>query len=110
MSISLPEDYSSLKFKSILAHGIDPKTGSATPSPRIVQVVIDRLSAHNTFTQNMALEVRDLYALLDVDERVRCIVLTGAGDKFFCSGADLNVNERTLETKEGEREQDYRDG
>ncbi len=110
MSLALPEDYSTIKFKTILVHGIDPTTRSKTRSPRVVQVVIDRLQANNAFTQAMALEIRDVYSLFDVDERVRCIILTGAGDKFFCAGADLNANERTLDLNEGEREQDYRDG
>ena len=110
LPLALPQDYSTIQFKTILVHGIDPSTGSTTRSPRVIQIVINRLSANNAFTQAMALEIRDVYALFDVDERVRCIILTGAGDKFFCAGADLNANERTLEGNDGERERDYRDG
>lgn len=39
---------------------------------------------------------------LDADESVRCVVLTGAGDRAFCAGADLN--EEAELTKESVRQ------
>jgi enoyl-CoA hydratase/carnithine racemase len=33
-----------------------------------------------------------VFELADVDPRVRAVVLTGAGEKAFCAGADLSVS------------------
>lgn len=37
----------------------------------------------------MQAELESAYAMFDVDERVRCIVVTGHG-RIFCAGADLD--------------------
>ena len=39
--------------------------------------------------------------MFDVDERVKCVVLTGAG-KTFCAGADLEIGFNGAGTAEGE--------
>ena len=36
----------------------------------------------------MMLEMEEAYRLFDVDDRVKCIIVTGTG-KIFCAGADL---------------------
>ena len=36
----------------------------------------------------MMLEVEEAYGMFDVDDRVKCIIVTGTG-KIFCAGADL---------------------
>ena len=49
--------------------------------------------------------------MFDVDERVKCIVLTGAG-KTFCAGADLEIGFGAVGAAEGEsqvRNRDRRD-
>ena len=45
----------------------------------------DRLNAFNSLMQR---ELRDLWRGLRRHDDVRCIVLTGAGDKAFCTGID----------------------
>ena len=37
----------------------------------------------------MMAEIADLWDQLDSDDKCRCIVLTGAGEKAFCAGADI---------------------
>lgn len=36
----------------------------------------------------MMLELEEAYGMFDVDDRVKCIIVTGSG-KIFCAGADL---------------------
>ena len=38
----------------------------------------------------MAREMEAVLRIADTDDRVRVIVVTGAGDKAFCAGADLS--------------------
>lgn len=38
----------------------------------------------------MMLELESAYAMFDVDDRVKCIVVTATG-KIFCAGADLEI-------------------
>ena len=42
-------------------------------------------------TERMWLEIRQLFETLSLDEQVRCIMLSGAGDQAFCSGLDVQV-------------------
>ncbi len=58
--------------------------------------------------------------MIDVDDRVKVVVLTGAGDRSFCAGADLDVGfpggasksgkQSTEAHASGERPVDHRDG
>jgi enoyl-CoA hydratase/carnithine racemase len=38
----------------------------------------------------MMLELEQAFTMFDVDDRVKCIVVTGHG-KLFCAGADLEI-------------------
>jgi enoyl-CoA hydratase/carnithine racemase len=51
---------------------------------------LSRPEKNNAFTEIMADELERVFTLFDVDDRVKCIVLTGAG-KMFCAGADLEI-------------------
>ncbi|KAJ5640899.1 hypothetical protein N7528_000524 [Penicillium herquei] len=80
--------------------------GSPTVTP-VVVVTLNRPANHNAFTGNMIEDVEKLFPLFDVDERVKVIILTGAG-KTFCAGADLDIGfTRHLGN---ERPADHRDG
>lgn len=53
-------------------------------------VRMDRPESANALDTRMGTELRDLFAGLYVEPGdVRCIVLTGAGEKAFCAGGDL---------------------
>ncbi|HET7824110.1 MAG TPA: enoyl-CoA hydratase-related protein [Anaeromyxobacter sp.] len=50
---------------------------------------IDGASRRNAISRGMATELRALLDRATADRALRCVVLTGAGDKAFCAGADL---------------------
>ena len=58
--------------------------GSPTATPVII-VTLNRPKNQNAFTIDMMHDFEKVYPIFDVDERVKVIVLTGAG-KTFCAG------------------------
>lgn len=50
---------------------------------------IDGEARRNALSRAMVSELKANVARVSADRRVRCVVLTGAGDKAFCAGADL---------------------
>jgi enoyl-CoA hydratase/carnithine racemase len=54
----------------------------------VAVVTLNRPSVHNAFNSLMQRELRTLWRALRRHDSVRCIVLTGAGDKAFCTGID----------------------
>jgi enoyl-CoA hydratase/carnithine racemase len=49
---------------------------------------LNRPEVHNAFNNRMQQELRRLWTALRSHDDVRVVVLTGAGDKAFCSGVD----------------------
>ena len=64
------------------AHLLDIKDGIAV-------VTLNRPEALNAINKQMRLELLELFPKLDMDPQVKVVVITGAGDKAFCTGADL---------------------
>lgn len=56
----------------------------------MIILTLYRPKNYNAFTDKMREEIEAAYAMFDVDERVKCIVVTGTG-RIFCAGADLDV-------------------
>jgi enoyl-CoA hydratase/carnithine racemase len=59
-----------------------------TITESVAEIVLNNPSA-NTFTGEGLDQLRELIAKLNDDPQVRAAVITGAGEKFFCAGADL---------------------
>jgi enoyl-CoA hydratase/carnithine racemase len=55
----------------------------------VLLVTLDRPEVANAFNTQAALELCDFFSHLEAGQRCSCIVMTGAGDKAFCAGADL---------------------
>jgi enoyl-CoA hydratase/carnithine racemase len=51
-------------------------------------VTLDRPERHNAFDSVMCDELAALWRSLRTDDRVRCVVLTAAGERAFCTGID----------------------
>jgi enoyl-CoA hydratase/carnithine racemase len=54
----------------------------------VAWVTLDRPDVHNAFNVQMQRELKSLWTGLRRNDDVRCIVLTGAGEKAFCTGID----------------------
>ena len=57
----------------------------------IAKLTIDRPEVHNAFRPETIVELMDAFERAREDESVGVIVLTGAGDRAFCSGGDQRV-------------------
>ena len=61
---------------------------TSAPAEHVLQVTLNRPQAANAFNTQMALELGELFQGL-ADSPHRCVILTGAGERAFCAGADL---------------------
>ncbi|MBI5908820.1 MAG: enoyl-CoA hydratase/isomerase family protein [Betaproteobacteria bacterium] len=58
--------------------------------PHVLVVTLNRPDVGNAINTQMGRDFLDLWTRLTEDAgEVRCVVLTGAGEKIFCSGGDL---------------------
>src|SRR5699024_10311189 len=60
-------------------------------SGEVSKVTMNRTENHNAFTQLTVNEMIDAFTDARDDSSIGVIVLTGAGDKAFCSGGDQSV-------------------
>lgn len=64
----------------------------------VALVTLNRPEALNSMNRALRTELLELWPQLDMDKNVKVIVITGAGDKAFSTGADLK--ERSARTTE----------
>ena len=57
-------------------------------SDGVAWVTLNRPEALNAFDTTMQRELRDMWLMLRTNDDVHCVVLTGAGEKAFCTGLD----------------------
>jgi len=63
----------------------------ATTDDGIAKITINRPEVHNAFRPQTIIEISEALTVAREDESVGVIILTGAGDKAFCSGGDQRV-------------------
>ena len=56
----------------------------------IAKVTINRPEVRNAFRPQTVAELSDAFARIRDDASIGCVLLTGAGDRAFCSGGDQN--------------------
>lgn len=66
-------------------------------SDGVAVITFNRPEALNSIDPETRKELRDAWHRADADPAVRCVVLTGTGDKAFCAGSDLK---KTMPPKE----------
>jgi len=64
-----------------------------TESDGVAWVTLNRPQALNSFDNTMRAELRGLWRELRTNDDVRCVVLTGSGDRAFCVGIDRNAED-----------------
>ncbi|KIW94232.1 uncharacterized protein Z519_05548 [Cladophialophora bantiana CBS 173.52] len=111
--LQIPDSYATLPLKQIKVSHV-PES-SPTPTPVLI-ITLNRPQKHNAFTDQMREDMERVYELIDIDPRVKVVVLTGAG-RSFCAGADLEIGflgarDETGQVKnpKTERDVDHRDG
>lgn len=111
--LSIPESYDSLPLRQIKVSNVAESSQSVTP---VLLVTLNRPSKLNAFTDVMREDLERVYELVDIDPRVKVVVLTGAG-RSFCAGADLEIGFPGAQDENGrvrrpkvERDVDHRDG
>lgn len=57
----------------------------------MAKIMINRPELHNAFRPQTVVELIDAFAIARDDAEIGVIILTGAGDKAFCSGGDQSV-------------------
>ncbi|MFO1161740.1 MAG: enoyl-CoA hydratase-related protein [Reyranellaceae bacterium] len=55
----------------------------------VARVTIDRPDRMNAIDEASEAELQRIWAAIEGDDQVRCIVLTGSGERAFCTGADM---------------------
>ncbi|HYG27568.1 MAG TPA: crotonase/enoyl-CoA hydratase family protein [Caulobacteraceae bacterium] len=84
----------------------------------VATITLNRPDRMNAFTTQMMVDLIAAFDATDADDEVRCVIVTGAGERAFCAGADLGTGGATFDYKsrgEAAREEAkvgdiYRDG
>lgn len=72
------------------AGGQDDRVGANLDvNGNVARVTLDRPEVLNAIDQRTQRRLEQVWARLEADPQVRAVVLTGAGDRAFCVGADM---------------------
>ena len=55
----------------------------------VATITLDNPKARNAFDFEMCQELRRMWTEIEKDPDVRCVIVTGAGEKAFCTGWDI---------------------
>ncbi len=72
----------------------------------VAVVTLDRPEVHNAFNNAMQADLRRMWLTLREKDDVRAVILTGSGEKAFCTGIDRmeSIETSYLQNPEGPRE------
>ena len=70
---------------------------------RFVTVTLNRPAKMNAYTTKMGAEITDAMLRADADDSARVIIVTGAGDRAFCAGADMSMFASDIKSREEKR-------
>lgn len=75
----------------------------------VATITINRPEKMNAFTGTMLREMIDAFDQIDADDDVRAVVVTGAGERAFCAGADLTPEDGKKPFASEDPVEDYSD-
>jgi len=79
LAVTKPEDYRTIRYEI------------GGPNNAICRITLNRPDKGNAINRRMAQELRDAFRRVREVRSVGVVVLSGAGDKAFCTGGDLDV-------------------
>jgi enoyl-CoA hydratase/carnithine racemase len=62
-------------------------------------MTLNRREVANAMSKSLLEELRKVLQIIDNDPTVHCVIITGAGEKAFCAGADLKERKGMSETQ-----------
>jgi 2-(1,2-epoxy-1,2-dihydrophenyl)acetyl-CoA isomerase len=68
---------------------------------QIATITLNRPAKMNSYTPQMGHEISEAILEAEADPAVRVIIMTGAGDRAFCAGADIGGFARDVNAREG---------
>ena len=74
---------------------------------QVATITLNRPAKMNAYTAKMGEEIADSMLAADEDRSVRVIILTGAGDRAFCAGADIGGFAQDIKSREGEGQGEF---
>jgi enoyl-CoA hydratase/carnithine racemase len=66
----------------------------------IATITLNRPAKMNAYTAQMGHEIADAMIRADRDPKARVIVMTGAGERAFCAGADMSMFASNIKSRE----------
>lgn len=68
----------------------------------VLTITLDRPDAMNAFTREMMTAMITAFDRADAHDGIRAVIVTGAGERAFCAGADLSGGAATFDYAQGE--------
>ena len=65
-----------------------------TKEDHVARITLDRPEVDNAINQQLAQELEDVCRQINHDDDVYAVIITGAGDKAFCAGSELEQEDR----------------
>jgi len=66
----------------------------------IATITLNRPAKMNAYPATMGAEITDAMLRADADDSVRVVIMTGAGDRAFCAGADMSMFAADIKARE----------
>ncbi len=63
----------------------------------IATITLNRPDRMNAFTAQMMVDMIAAFDATDADDAVKCVIVTGSGERAFCAGADLGSGGNTFD-------------
>jgi enoyl-CoA hydratase/carnithine racemase len=74
-----------------------PETLTVEVGDRVMVLTLNRPEKLNAFNPTMMQDLIDAFDRADADDDVRAVVVTGAGERAFCAGADVSGGSGTFD-------------